>query len=109
MKPEPNAAQPPQKLIIRSAVPCTSTRSPTGTELVTSELPAIRPMFQPRPSRNRPDEDQRTVIAGQHRAGRAAGEHDTRDHHGAIGTDALDEPTDPRGQPVHAGDVHRDT
>src|SRR3954453_19102559 len=41
------------------------------------------------------DEDQRTVIAGQHRARSTRSQHDPGHHHGAFGADALDETPDP--------------
>ena len=108
MKPEPNAAHPPQKLIIRSAVPCSSTRSSSGDRARHQRAAGDQTDVPSQPEQEQPDEDQWTVIAGQHRAGRTAGEHDARDHHGAIRTDALHEPTNQWRKPVHARDVHRD-
>src|SRR3954447_844078 len=40
------------------------------------------------------DEDQRTVIAGQHRAGSTGSQHDSGHHDGAFRADALDETPD---------------
>ena len=54
MKPELNAASAPQKLIVRSEVPWTSTFDLAGTDVVSSVDPAIRPMFQPKPKKKSP-------------------------------------------------------
>ena len=106
--PEPNAAQPPQKLIIRSAVPCSSTRSDDRHRARHQRAAGDQPDVPAETEQEQADEDQRAVVAGQHRAGRAGREHDAGDHHRPIGMNTLDEPADPRRQPVHAGDVHRD-
>ncbi len=52
--PELSPPIPPQMLISMSAEPCTPTRCSWSTDSVRSALPAMRPKFQPRPSRNRP-------------------------------------------------------
>ena len=99
MKPDPKAATAPQKLIVRSAVPCASTRV-GGTEPVSSEVPAIRHDAPPEPEQEQADEHHRRHVAGGHGGdGARLRARPLRDAITAHGADPVDEPADDGASP----------
>ena len=97
-KPDANAAEAPHRLSVRSPVPCASTRASSGTDAVSSVVPAISPRLQPSPSRNSPTK----ISAGTYPATTAAtvpaAEHDSTGLDRRHGTDAPHVAPDERRQ-----------
>ena len=107
MKPDENPASPPQKLIARSATPCTATRWAAGTLSTRRLEPPMRPKFQPRPSSHSDGNSSSSTSPDSADSEVAATSSTAPTEMARVRPAPVAVATDERAERVHAGDVQR--